>query len=188
MALLPIYNCYHPVLKKKTEPVKEIDDSIKKLVDDMFDTIHKAEGLGLAANQVGISKSLLVIDIPYFKSDSTDPVVAMINPEIITFSDESWDYEEGCLSVPSLHEVVTRPKLVQVRFYDVDMKEQTLEADNLMARVIQHEIDHLNGILFFERISPVRRTLAKSRLRKIQKGQVKADYPMILPDGRLVEP
>ncbi len=187
MALLPIYNCYHALLKKKTQPVTEIDDELRKLVDDMYDTMHIAEGIGLAANQVGVSKSIITIDIHYFKKELDYTPVTLINPVIEWFSEETEDFEEGCLSVPTLHEIVSRSKQIRVRYKDLDLQEQVLEADGLLARVTQHEIDHLNGILFYERITPIRRTLAKSKLKKIQKGAITADYPRILPDGRLVK-
>ncbi|MCX7735745.1 MAG: peptide deformylase [Candidatus Kapabacteria bacterium] len=183
MSIIPVYNCFHPVLKKKTEPVTEIDDGLVKLVDDMFDTMHKAEGIGLAANQIGVSKSLVVIDIGYYNEKYKGPPLTMINPVIEYFSDDIYEYEEGCLSIPSVRDVVERPKIVQVSFYDLNMKEHKIEADNLLSRVIQHEIDHLNGILFYERLTPLRKTLLKGKLKKIEKGQYQADYPMILPDG-----
>lgn len=188
MAVIPVYNCFHPVLKQKTEPVENIDDELVKLVDDMFDTMHKAEGIGLAANQVGVSKSLLVIDIGYYNEKYKGPPILMINPVVKSFSDEIYEYEEGCLSIPNVRDVVERPKIIQVSYYDLNQKERNIEADNLLSRVIQHEIDHLNGILFFERLTPLRKTLLKNKLRKIEKGQYEADYPMILPDGKLLNP
>lgn len=188
MSIIPVYNCFHPVLRKKTDPIKNIDDSIVKLVDDMFATMHNAEGIGLAANQVGVSKSLLVIDIGYYNDKYKGPPILMINPEIKFFSDEIYEYEEGCLSIPSVRDVVERPKMIQVSYYDLNMKEHNIEADNLLSRVIQHEIDHLNGLLFFDRLTPLRRTLLKNKLRKIEKGQYETDYPMVLPDGKILQP
>ncbi len=188
MSVIPVYNCFHPVLKKKTEPVTEIDDSLVKLVNDMFETMHKAEGIGLAANQVGVSKSLLVVDIGFFNEKYTGPPILMINPVITDFSDEIYEYEEGCLSIPNVRDIVERPKMIQVSYFDLDMKEKLIEADNLLSRVVQHEIDHLNGILFYERLTPLRKTLLKSKLKKIEKGQYETDYPMVLPDGTLLQP
>jgi peptide deformylase len=146
--------------------------------------MHVAEGIGLAANQVGISKSFLTVDIAWFKPETKYPPLALINPVIEFSSDENSEYEEGCLSIPTLHEIVIRSKMIQVRYFDKEMKEKTLEADDLLARVLQHEIDHLNGILFYERVTPIRRTLAKNKLKKIQKGLIKPDYQMIMADGR----
>ncbi len=190
MAILPVYNCFHPILKKKTEPIKEIDGKIEKLVSDMFETMYKAEGIGLAANQVGIPKSLLIIDTSGGNIENAKkhaPPIALINPVIEYFSEEENEFNEGCLSVPTFFEKVIRPSQIQVRFWDLDMKEQVVEADDIMARVMQHEIDHLNGILFFEKLTPIKRTLAKNKLKNIKKGKVKPKYEMIMPDGSVLK-
>ncbi len=188
MAVLPIYSCFHPLLKKPTTEVKEINDEIKKLVDDMFESMYKADGIGLAANQVGISKSLIVIDINASKDKKHDePPVTMINPVIEEFSEEEVEYQEGCLSVPKFYEDIERPKLIQIKYYDLDMNEHVREADDLLSRVMQHEVDHLRGIIFTERMSPIKRSLAKSKLKKIQKGLVIPNYPMIGKDGNLLK-
>jgi len=187
MAILPIYNCFHPILKKKTEIVEEVNDDFLTLIDNMFETMHIAEGIGLAANQVGVSKSMLVIDIGHFNDKYPYPPMAFINPVITAFSEEDSDYEEGCLSVPTLRENVIRPAEIEVRYFDKDLKEQTLHATNLMARVLQHEIDHLNGILFFEKLTAIRKTLSQNKLKKIKKGIIVPDYPMVMADGRLIQ-
>jgi peptide deformylase len=155
----------------------------------MFETMYIANGIGLAANQVGVSKSLIVIDVNSGNKEKKYdiPPIALINPTILEFSEELFEYEEGCLSVPQFYEYVIRPKLIQVHYYDLNGNEQSIDADEMLARVIQHEFDHLNGILFFERLTAIKRTLAKSKLRKIQKGQIKTDYPMISQDGILIE-
>ncbi len=187
MAQLPIYNSFHPVLKKKTEAVDEIDDEIRQLVEDMFESMYKADGIGLSANQVGISKSIIVIDTAAIKTEGyPHPPVVMINPVIEDSSDDEVDYSEGCLSVPKFYDKVVRPVNIRVRYYDPDMKEHVKETDGMLSRVMQHEIDHLNGVLFYERLSQVRRTLAKSKLKKIQRGKVIPDYPMVLADGKRV--
>jgi peptide deformylase len=187
MSVLPIYNCYNPVLKKKTEKINEIDESIKKLVKDMFESMYGANGLGLAGNQVGEGKSIVTIDLSKENDyKNPPPPLAMINPEIITFSDEEVEYQEGCLSIPKFYETVTRPAGVEVVYLDLDGKEIKLEAEGLLARVIQHEVDHLNGILFFERLHPLRRALSKNKLKRIQKGLVIPNYPMIDKDGKFV--
>ena len=188
MAVLPIYNCFNPVLKKKTEPIKEIDDDIKTLIKDMFESMYGANGLGLAGNQIGESKSIVTIDLSKendFKNPP--PPLAMINPVIVAFSEEEIDYQEGCLSVPKFYDSVTRPAEVEVVYLDISGKENKLEASGLLARVIQHEVDHLNGILFFERLHPLRRALSKNKLKRIQKGLVIPIYPMIDKDGKFVD-
>lgn len=188
MSLLPIYNCFNPVLKKKTEKVEHIDENLKKLVENMFETMYNADGIGLAANQVGVSKSLVIIDISRNDNFKNQPPLVLINPEIITFSEEKDEFLEGCLSIPNFYETVDRPEAIEIKFYDLNMKEHKIEANDLLARVMQHEIDHLNGILFFERLSPIKKTLAKSKLKKIKNGQVDAKYEMVNPDGRLYIP
>ncbi|MFC2129975.1 peptide deformylase [Bacteroidota bacterium] len=187
MAQLAIYNSFHPVLKKKTEEVKEIDDEIRRLVEDMFESMYQADGIGLSANQVGISKSIIVIDTAASQTDDlSHPPVVMINPVIEDSSDDEVDYTEGCLSVPKFYDNVVRPVNIRVRYYDLNMKEYVKEIDGMLSRVMQHEIDHLNGVLFYERLSPVRRVLAKSKLKKIQRGKVIPFYPMVLADGKRV--
>lgn len=186
MAKIPIYSCFHPVMKKKTEMITEIDGNLKKIVDDMFDTMYFAEGIGLAANQVGISKSLIVLDTTASMKEKQKPYV-MINPEIVDFSDEEIEMQEGCLSVPQLNENVIRPFNIQIKYYDLEMREHNIEADELLSRVIQHEYDHLNGILFYERLTALRRTLAASKLKKIQKGKIIPHYEFIGADGKLIE-
>ena len=187
MAQLPIYNCFHPLMKKKTEDITEIDGHIKKLVEDMFETMYKAEGIGLAANQVGESKSMLIVDTTVSNNEKfRHPPVVMINPVIEDESEEEVEMSEGCLSIPKFNDNVWRPEKIQARYFDLNGNQQVIEAGDLLARVIQHEIDHLNGILFYERLSAIRKTLAKSKLKKIQKGLVIPDYPMIQPDGQKV--
>ncbi|MGA1435270.1 MAG: peptide deformylase [Candidatus Kapaibacteriota bacterium] len=110
----------------------------------------------------------------------------MINPEITYYSEEETDYEEGCLSLPNLRELVLRPEAIQVSFYNEKIEPQTMQADGLMARVMQHEIDHLNGIYFTDRLSQLKRTLLQSKLRRISKGETNADYAIVLPDGTVI--
>ncbi len=178
MAFLPIYNCFHPIMKQSTEDIQDIDSDLQKLVEDMFETMHTADGIGLAANQVGISKSLVVIDTSA-ATKKNDPKYVLINPQILESSEESNEYQEGCLSVPKFFEDVIRPKKIRVRYWDLKGKEFNIEADDTLARVMQHEIDHLNGILFYERLTPIRRTLSKSKLNRIRKRQTKPDYEMV---------
>ncbi|MDQ1265526.1 MAG: peptide deformylase [Bacteroidota bacterium] len=189
MAFLPIYNCFHPIMKQKTEQVKEFDGSLKGLVDDMFETMYKADGLGLAGNQVGKLQSIIVIDTANKEKSGKKPrPMAFINPVIEFFSEEENEFQEGCLSVPTLYENIDRPEMIQVKYFDVNMKEHTIEADELLARVLQHEIDHLNGILFFERLSPLKRALARGKLKKIQNGDLLPSYSMVQPNGSLYIP
>ncbi len=187
MSILPIYVYDHAILKNKAIAVDQMNDEIKTFIEDMKQTMNKAEGIGLAANQVGSPLSITVIDIsPVEGYESTKPMI-LINPKITFYSDEETDYEEGCLSLPNLRELVIRPEAIQVSFMDEKEQMHTMQADGLLARVLQHEIDHLNGIYFTDRLSQLKRTLIQSKLRRISKGESKADYDIVLPDGSVIE-
>jgi peptide deformylase len=183
MSILPIYVYDHSILKHKADTVELLNDDIRTFIDDMKETMLNAEGIGLAANQVGSPLSITIIDIsPVEGCESIKPMV-MINPKITHYSDDETDYEEGCLSLPNLRELVIRPEAIQVSFMDEHEKMHTMEADGLLARVMQHEIDHLNGIYFTDRLTQLKRTLLQSKLRRISKGESTADYDIVLPDG-----
>lgn len=187
MSILPIYVYDHAILKNKAIAVDQMNDEIRTFIEDMKQTMNKAEGIGLAANQVGSPLSITVIDIsPVEGYESTKPMI-LINPKITYYSDEETDYEEGCLSLPNLRELVIRPEAIQVSFMDEKEQMHTIQADGLLARVLQHEIDHLNGIYFTDRLSQLKRTLIQSKLRRISKGESKADYDIVLPDGSIIE-
>lgn len=163
MAVLPICKYGDDVLRLPTDPVGEIDESLQKLIGNMIDTMYAAPGVGLAANQVGVSKRLMIIDLSVGRRPSELHV--FINPEIIEAEGEITE-EEGCLSIPDFVEVVTRPERVKLRYLDGDGKECEMWGDGLMARAMCHEIDHLNGGLFIDHL----RGLKKDRiLKKIQK-------------------
>ncbi|MDD8017610.1 MAG: peptide deformylase [Bacteroidota bacterium] len=177
MATLPIYLYGNEVLKKKAENVTEITNADIKLIQNMFDTM-RGYGIGLAANQVGVAKQILVIDISDNEEWKDTKPLVVINPEIIDEEGE-WEFEEGCLSIPDIREKVWRPEKITLRYNDVNMKERKLEADGLLARVLQHEIDHLNGILFIDHISAAKRTLLKSKLTKVSKGEIETEYEVV---------
>ncbi len=177
--LLPIYLYNHPILREKATAVENVDDEFFQFVESMFDTMRHANGIGLAANQVGSSWAVNVLDISDVDEGNGTRPMTLINPVIEAFSDDEVDHEEGCLSVPELREIVYRPSSIQVRYLDEKLREQVLEADGLLARVIQHEVDHLNGVYFMDRMSPVKRALAKSKLRRIERGQVEPDYAVV---------
>lgn len=186
MSILPIYVFDHPILRKKAEIINTIDDSLIAFIADMKQTMHYADGIGLAANQVGSPLSLTVIDISPMKGYEKTKPLTLINPKILYYSDEETDYEEGCLSLPNLRDTVIRPDAIQVRYMDENMKEHTIEADGLLARVLQHEIDHLNGIYFSDRLSSIRKTLIQSKLKKISRGDISPDYDIVLSNGELI--
>jgi len=186
MSILPIYNCFHPVLKQSTQAIEEFNQELVDLVKNMFDTLYNiSNGVGLAANQVGVSKSVFIVDL---RNEDKSKPLTFINPEIISFSDDLVEYQEGCLSIPEFYENLKRPSKVEIKFYDLNIKEHKMEFDEFMSRVIQHEKDHLDGILMFERLTPLKRTLSKTKLSKIQKGEFEVNYPMIQPDGKLYLP
>jgi peptide deformylase len=178
MSILPIYTFDHPVLRKKLRPVEEITDELVQLSADMFDTMHNADGIGLAANQVGRDLAMTVIDISGVDGYATVAPLTLINPVVESVSDDEEGYEEGCLSLPDVRAEVMRPTAAQVRYFDLDMHEHVIEVDALLARVMQHEIDHLNGIYFVDRLKPMRRAMLKRRLLEIKRGEVEADYPL----------
>lgn len=170
MALLPIYTAPDPLLKTVSKPVDKVDAEIRKLVDDMFETMYDAPGIGLAAIQVGVQKRLLVMDIVGKGHEEEDPQpLALINPEITWVSDRDATYEEGCLSVPEHYADVVRPAEVEVNYLDVDGNQQILRADGLLATCVQHEMDHLDGILFLDHISALKRNMILRKLLKQKK-------------------
>jgi peptide deformylase len=189
MSVIPIYNCFHPILKQKTKKVEEFDQDLKNLVTNMFDTLYNiSNGVGLAGNQVGKSMSLFITDLSVGNEKSKPQPMVFINPEIIDYSDDIEESQEGCLSIPEFYEKVKRPKSIQVKYYDLNMKEYEKDLDSFLARVFQHEFDHLHGILIYEKITPLRRALNKSRLNRLQRGDYEIKYPMILPNGTLMQP
>lgn len=175
--ILPVYLYNHPVLKKKSIQIEDMTDDTRLFIQNMFDTMRNANGIGLAANQVGDTRAITVIDISDIDEDEVTKPMVVINPIITASSDETIDQEEGCLSLPDYRDQVTRPVSIELTYCDEFMREKKIEATGLLARVLQHEIDHLNGIYFFERVSPFRRTLAKNKLKKIERGNIEPDYP-----------
>ena len=171
MTIRPILVIPDHKLRQKAEPVQSIDGDLQTLIEDMFDTMYAAPGIGLAAPQVGIMKRLAVVDVS--KRDDEQVPLALINPQIVWSSDEFSVYEEGCLSIPDYYEEVERPEKIRVRFTDREGREQEIEADGVLATCIQHEIDHLEGVLFIDHISKLKRDLVWKRFVK----QTKRDGP-----------
>lgn len=166
MTILPLVIAPDPRLAVRSEPVETVNDDIRTLMDDMVDTMYDQEGIGLAAVQVGVHKRVLVMDM---QEEGQKKPYYIINPEIIDASEEENSYEEGCLSFPEQRAMVVRPKTVTVRHLDYDGNEQTLQCDGLMATCIQHEIDHLNGVVFVDHISKLRRDMVLRKMKKIKK-------------------
>lgn len=184
--ILPIYNCFNPVLRKKTEDITEITQDTITFINNMIETMYNADGIGLAANQVGDLRSIMIIDNTKEEDSKAKPIV-MINPKITGNTELLSDYKEGCLSIPKFYEVVTRPSEIELEYIDVNGKKHKLGADELLARVILHEIDHLNGILFFDRITPLKKALAKSKLRKIELNKVIPHYDMMSANNKIIK-
>lgn len=166
MAIREIKKYPDPVLRRKTASVGAIDEDICRLIDDMVETMHAAPGVGLAANQVGVPLQVAVIDISSHEEEGGKrPLVVLINPEIVS-QEGTVVAEEGCLSVPDFTENVKRAARIKVRARDRAGKTFELEADGLMAKALQHEIDHLNGILFIDRLSPIKKSIFRRKIKK----------------------
>lgn len=163
MAVREILIIGHPMLVKKAESVDLVDADLVRLAGDMVETLHAAPGLGLAAPQVGVSKRLIVVDLSV--GENKDDLIVLVNPEVVGKEGEV-TCEEGCLSVPDIREKVTRPYLVTVRGLDLEGRPVEVEGEDLLARVLCHEIDHLDGILFVEKLSALKRMLIKKKLKK----------------------
>lgn len=167
MAILPIIWAPDPVLRTKCKPVEAVDDEIRRLVDDMLATMYAAPGVGLAAPQVGVAKRVIVVDVAG-KDEQPQPI-ALINPEIVWRSEETQVYEEGCLSLPEMYADVERPAHVKVRYLDRDGAGREIEGDGLLAVCLQHEIDHIDGVLFVDHISALKRNIIMKKMIKAKK-------------------
>ncbi len=167
MTIKPLIILPDPVLRQISRPVEAVDAEILRLADDMLDTMYDAPGIGLAAIQIGVDRRLLVIDVAK-EGEERQPLV-FINPEIVAASDERSVYEEGCLSIPDYYAEVERPASITLRYVDRDGKQQTTEADGLLATCLQHEIDHLNGTLFIDHISKLKREMVIRKFTKAAK-------------------
>lgn len=165
MSLIKIRTWPDEVLRKKCLPVNEIDEKLERLIEDMFETMYAAPGIGLAAPQVGVSKKLLVIDANSREAEKKYPLIVLINPEIITLENEV-ESEEGCLSLPGLTANVTRADKVFVKGYDRKGKPVEVEASGLLAIALQHEIDHLEGRLILDKVSPIKKAFYKKKIGK----------------------
>ena len=184
---LPIIAYGDPVLRKKASDIDKEYRNLDQLIKDMFETMYNAHGVGLAAPQIGLSIRLFVIDATPFAEDDeqlTDFKKVFINAEILDEEGDKWNFNEGCLSIPDIREDVARHKTLTIRYCDENWQEHTETYSGLAARVIQHEYDHIEGKLFTDKLSPLRKAMLKNRLDSITKGQVKVDYRMKFPKKR----
>jgi peptide deformylase len=170
MSVLTILEYPDMRLRKRAAPVKVVDDALRQVIDDMFETMYAAPGIGLAATQVDVHKRLLVLDV----SELKDTPLVFINPEIEVLDPEPFGYEEGCLSVPGYYDLVTRPRKVRVKALDRNGEAFEMEAEGLLAVCVQHEVDHLDGKLFVDYLSILKRQRIKNKLLKDQKQKVHA--------------
>lgn len=171
MALLPILEVPDPRLKIKAAPVAEVDAELRKLATDMLETMYQAPGIGLAATQVGAMKRICVVDVTDKKNGEEPRPMVLVNPDITWRSEDAEAAEEGCLSLPSHYADVIRPRSVRVRYLDLEGAEQEVAADGLLARCLQHEIDHLDGVLFIDRISTLKRNMILRKLAKTRRAR-----------------
>lgn len=178
MALLPITLIGDKILRRKVKKVTEVDVETVDLIKNMFSTMRNANGIGLAANQVGADKAIIVIDVSVVDEYKNVKPMVLINPNIIFRSEEKIVMEEGCLSIPDIRCEIDRPKEIVIKFKDTDMREHELEASALLARVLQHENDHLNGILFTDLIDQNLKKKLKKPLNLIKNRQLEVDYPV----------
>lgn len=179
--ILPIYIYGQPVLKKKADPIGTQEEDLDQLITDMWETMYEAKGVGLAAPQIGRSIRLFIVDTKQLEKEEEDfegIKQVFINAEKIEEEGDLWEYEEGCLSIPQIRADVERPEKIHLRFLDEKFVEHDRVFEGIDARVIQHEYDHIEGILFTERIKPIKRRLVRRKLENLRKGIVDADYPV----------
>ncbi len=168
MALLDIITVPDPILRRKSAPVERVDAELKRLIDDMFETMYAAPGIGLAGIQVVVPRRVVVIDVTRDENEPPQPF-AMINPEILRLGDETAVYEEGCLSIPEVYAEIERPAGARVRYTDREGEIQEMDCDGILATVVQHEIDHLDGKLFIDFLSRLRRDRIIKKFVKAQR-------------------
>ena len=183
--VLPVYVYGMPVLRKKAREIEPDYEGLDQLIDDMFETMYFSDGVGLAAPQIGKSIRLIVIDATEIE-DESDPSlkdfkIVLINPRILEEEGEKWEFNEGCLSLPNIREEVYRQSTIRLEYYDRDFNRHEEEFDGVKARIIQHEVDHLEGILFIDKIAPIRKRLLQKKLKEISKGQAEINYKIIHP-------
>jgi peptide deformylase len=186
--IYPIVAYGAPVLRKICENIPKEDIDVKKISDDMFETMYSASGVGLAGPQVGLAYRIFIVDgQPILNSAEKDEEIdqslvgfkkTFINARIIEETGEKWAFEEGCLSIPGIRADVSRPEKVKINYFDTDWVEHTEEFIGMAARIIQHEYDHIEGVLFTDYLTPLKKQMLKKRLGQIQKGIVDADYKM----------
>lgn len=191
----PIVAYGDPVLKREADPIELGEDTtwLQELIDDMYETLHNAHGVGLAAPQIGESIRLFVTDASAYADQEEDMEAlrdfkeVFINPEIIEEEGDEWSFEEGCLSLPGIREEVSRSPIVRIRYYDRDLQLQDKTYQGMAARIVQHEYDHIEGILFTDHLRPLKKRLLKRKLNNISLGKVDVGYRMRFPATKKVK-
>ncbi len=180
--IYPIVMYGDPVLKQKAEELEQGSVDVMQLSEDMFETMYNANGVGLAAPQIGKSIRMFVVDGSATEEPGLEDFKKVfINPQMLEEVGREWPYEEGCLSIPNIREDVLRNEVIVMDYYDEEWNKHREEFDGLQARIIQHEYDHIEGVLFTDHLSPFKRRVLKGKLLNISKGKVKADYPIKAP-------
>lgn len=177
--ILPMYIFGQPVLRKQAEEISADYPDLQKLISDMIETMKNAEGVGLAAPQIGLPIRLVVVDLDALKDEYPEYegfLKAYINPQIVEYSEETCSIEEGCLSVPGIHESVRRPEKVHITYLDQDLQSHDEWVEGFLARVLQHEFDHLEGKMFVDRLTPLRKQMVKKKLMAMAKGKFQCNY------------
>lgn len=184
----PVYLLGRPELREVTRRIESDSEELQALIDDMIQTMHAASGIGLAAPQIGRGERLFVVDVSPMAETLEEEGVAVpeqpmvfINASIVEEGEEDTEFEEGCLSIPDIHEIVVRPETVRIRYLNRHFEPHEDEFSGMLARVIQHEYDHVEGVLFIDYLSPLRRRLLKRRLEDISRGFVETDYEVLAP-------
>jgi peptide deformylase len=181
--ILPIFIYGNPILKKKGIEITNDYPQLAELIANMWDTMYFAKGVGLAAPQIGLSIRLFIVDsVPYYESGNSEKGIkkVFINPEIIEEFGQPWPFEEGCLSIPKINAEVERCSQVKIKYYDEHFAEHIEVYDEMNARIIQHEYDHIEGILFIDKIKPIRKQILQKKLDKIKRGIIDASYPVYI--------
>ncbi len=179
--ILPIYAYGQPVLRKKSLSIPRDYPQLQQLIKDMYETMYSAKGVGLAAPQIGKDIRLFIMDT--IQLDKKNEIATgikrvFINAELLDESGDPWLYEEGCLSLPDIHVEIERKPVIRIRYFDQDWNEHTETFDSVNARVIQHEYDHIEGILFIDRLKPLKRRMINRKLEKIKRGEIEVNHPM----------
>lgn len=193
--ILPIVAYGDPILRKEAEDIEKDYPELQQLIENMFETMYAADGVGLAAPQIGRPIRLFILDASSFAEDEDGEIIeeyahladfkkVLINAEVVEEEGDEWGFKEGCLSIPGIREEVFRPETVRIQYYDENFEFHDEEFDGFAARIIQHEYDHIEGVLFTDHLKPIRRRLLKRKLTDITKGDVPVKYKMRFPQAK----